>query len=110
VHRIIGALLLAIFAATQSGGLNYLHLQEHLAAGHAMRQRVTLGIPWPIDHHDERACPVCMTLHMPLSAAAGYIPLLICLGLLLAFLSLLSPRPATPQAFAWIESRGPPVG
>lgn len=108
MQRIIGALLLAIFAATQSGGLNYLHLQEHLAARQSTSLRITLTIPWPVDRHDERTCAVCMTLHMPL-AAAGYVPLLICFGLLLAFLSLFNPRPVTPPAFEWIESRGPPI-
>lgn len=108
MRRIIGVLLLAAFAATQSGWLNYRHLREHAAVQASAHTRSTLSLPWPVDPHDERTCPICMTLHMPL-AAAGYVPLLICFGLLLAFLSLLAPRPAARQVFAWIESRGPPI-
>jgi hypothetical protein len=109
VQRITGAFLLAVFAATQSGWVNYWHLQEHAAARPSAHTRMTVSVPWPVDPHDERTCPICMTLHMPL-AAAGYVPLLICFGLIVAFLSLLPPRPIARQVFAWIESRGPPIG
>lgn len=107
MQRITGVLLLGVFAATQSGWLNYCHLQEHAAVRAAAHTRLTVSVSGPVDPHDERTCPVCMTLHMPL-APSGYVPLLICFGLLLAFLSLLTPTPAARHVFAWIESRGPP--
>lgn len=109
MRRITGILLLAIFAGSQTGWLNYLHLREHAGARPVARSRMTLALPWPVDRHDEGTCPVCATLHMPL-ASAGCVPLLICFGLLVSFLSLLNPRPAARQAFAWVESRGPPIG
>jgi hypothetical protein len=108
VQRITGALLLAIFAVTQSGWAGYLHMQEHAGSRQAVDSRTTITVPGPVDHHDERTCAVCMTLHMPL-ATTGCVLLLICLGLLLAFLTLLTPRPMARQAFGWIESRGPPA-
>ena len=108
MRRITGILLLASFAVSQTGWLNYLHLREHLGTRRAVHARMTVTVPFPADDHDERTCPICTTLHMPL-ASAGYVPLLVCFGLLLAFLSLLKPRPAAREAFAWVESRGPPM-
>jgi hypothetical protein len=99
--------LLAVFAATGSGWLNFLHLQEHVTAPHY--PSIASGISAPAgEGHDENNCAMCLTLHMPLSVA-GYVPLLICLGLLVAFLSLITPPPVTRCAPVWIESRGPPV-
>jgi hypothetical protein len=108
VRRLTGILLLAIFAGSQTGWLNYLHLREHCGMRQVTRSQITVATPWPVDGHDERTCPICTTLHMPL-ASAGYVPPLVCFGLLLAFLTLLNPRPAARQAFAWVESRGPPM-
>ena len=107
MQRIIAIALLAVFAATGSGWLNYLHLQEHISPRTCAFSTLSLSTPTGGDH-DENNCPTCLTLHVCF-AASGYVPLLICLGLLVAFLSLLAPRPITRQALVWIESRGPPV-
>jgi hypothetical protein len=106
VQRVVGMILLVVFAATGSGLLKYLHLREDAAA--ATQPLANSSIALPHEDHDENNCPVCMTLHMQI-AVAGYVPLLICLGLLLAFLSLITPPPFTRPVPVWIESRGPPV-
>jgi hypothetical protein len=107
VQRIIAIALLAVFSATGSGWLNYLHLQEHIAPHHLSYAAPNISTPTG-EGHDESNCPTCLTLHMPF-AASGYVPLLICLGLLIAFLSLLAPRPVARHIPVWIQSRGPPV-
>lgn len=106
VQRAVAIVLLAVFTATGSGLLKYLHLQEHIAAQARVSPASSLSLPQ--EDHDENNCPICMTLHMPMQAT-GYVPLLICLGLLLAFLSVLSPLPPTRPIPVWIESRGPPL-
>jgi hypothetical protein len=45
---------------------------------------------------------------MPM-VASGYEPLLICLGLLLACLSIAKARPIARHIPVWIEGRGPPI-
>lgn len=106
VQRAVGMILLVVFAATGSGLLKYLHLREDTAAATQPLARSSVSLPH--EDHDENNCPICMTLHMQI-AVTGYVPLLICLGLLLAFLSLITPPPFTRRVPVWIESRGPPV-
>jgi hypothetical protein len=108
VRRITGLILLAVLTLAQSGWLNYLHLEEHLSAPHAAALHLSISAPTPGDDHDENNCSVCMNLHMAVSATK-YIPLLICLGILVAFLSLLTPRPRALREAVWIEGRGPPA-
>jgi hypothetical protein len=98
--------LLAVFATTGSGLLKYLHLREDAAAISPLLPGP--GISLPHQDHDENNCPICVTLHMQI-AVAGYVPLLICLGLLLAFLSLITPPLFARPVPVWIESRGPPA-
>lgn len=107
MERITGALLLAVFAATQSGWVNYLHRCDYLACGHRAYASPSLFPPC-VNGHDEATCRVCTTLHMPLSAG-GYAPLLIFLGLAVAFLSLITPKPVVRRVCVWIEGRGPPM-
>lgn len=58
-------------------------------------------------HHDEAHCVIHATLASP-AVAGGWTPVLVSLGLIVAFLTEL-PRLRRPQpAFAWIDCRGPP--
>lgn len=106
VQRAVGLILLAVFAATGSGLLKYLHLREDAAA--CIQPLARSSISLPHQDHDENNCPICMTLLLQITVT-GYVPLLIFLGLLLAFLSLVTPPPFTRPLPVWIESRGPPV-
>lgn len=105
MQRAVGIILLAVFAATGSGLLKYLHLREDAASAPHLLPQSSISLPH--EDHDESNCPICMTLHMQI-VVTGYVPLLICLGLLLAFLSLLTSQPSTRMALIWIECRGPP--
>jgi hypothetical protein len=111
VRRVTAVVLLAALAATASGLLRYLHLQEHLAEARQdapSLNQSAVSAHHDHDEHDENNCSVCMTLNMPVMAT-GWAPLLICLGLIAAFLSLLS-TPLLQQSIPLrIDCRGPPV-
>jgi hypothetical protein len=108
VRRFTGLIVVLALAAAGSGAMEQLHRMEHGLARHASRG---LGASWLAAGdagHDERNCAVCLTLHMPL-LSAGYVPLLICLGLWVQFLTLLRPRLTPQRAWRSIDCRGPPL-
>jgi hypothetical protein len=111
MRRVTAVVLLAAFAATASGFLRYLHLREHIATAGLVAphlDRSSVSTHHDHDEHDESNCSVCMTLNMPLMTG-GWVPLLICLGLIAAFLSLLSPSLLQQSVPLRIDCRGPPA-
>jgi len=65
----------------------------------------------PLDHapiHDESNCEFHCQLHISVMAVA-WVPLLICLGLFLAFLTMLPIRLPVEQRRVVIPCRGPPT-
>jgi hypothetical protein len=103
VHRLAAIILIAGFVALASGALEQVHLRQHLLE-HANAKAMGSG------HSDrsENDCEFCVQLHAP-ALSGGWVPLLVCLGLLVAFLTLLAPA-MTPQRIALrIDCRGPPV-
>ncbi len=108
MQRLAAILLLLCFAGLGSGAMEYLHDLQHAAED--AREDAMLakgGLPPARHHHDESNCEFCAQLHMPFMSA-GWVPLLICLGLFVAFLTLLD-TPLIPRAIpARIDCRGPP--
>ena len=107
VRRLSAIVLLLAFASTGSGLTGHLHLREHLRPGASLHA----GAAWTSDAtpgHDEGNCAVCMTLHMP-ALAAGYVPVLVFLGLWVAFLTSVAPRMTPQRSWSSIDCRGPPV-
>jgi hypothetical protein len=107
LRRLTAILLLAVFAATGSGLVQFLHLEEH--ASHAVSAKATgsaVGNPIP-PGHDEDNCLSCLTLHTQFSSGHA-MPLLVCLGLAVAFLTMLSPRLTAQAIPVRIDCRGPP--
>jgi hypothetical protein len=96
--------LAALFAVMSTGGLSFLHEREH----HHARPASWAPAVQESDDHDEATCPICTTLHMPL-LPAGYVPLLICLGLLAAFLSVIGPSLSSQRVPLVLVCRGPPA-
>jgi hypothetical protein len=103
-------LLLLAFGALGTGALEYLHNAEHrredareaaaaVAAGRPVK-------PQPL--HDESNCDLHAQLHVPL-LAAGWVPLLVCLGLFVAFLTLLAPPLVSQRPLLRLDCRGPPA-
>src|SRR4051812_42535033 len=102
VRRWSGIFLLAGFLALGTGLLENLHLRTHLLEHAAQAQGDQNS-----DHSDD-ACELCVTLHLP-ALSAGWVPVLVCLGLFVAFLTLLTSRIAPQRVALRIDCRGPPV-
>lgn len=111
MRRVASILLLLCFAALGTGALEWLHNQEHeredaiqLAAARAA------GLPdLPKPTHDDSNCAVHAQLHL-LVMAAGWVPVLVSLGVLVAFLSLLDAPLVSQRTPLRIACRGPPLG
>ena len=109
LRRIAPILLLLCFASIGTGTLEYLHNLEH-AAEDAREDALAQSSGAPVEqhHHDESNCQVHAQLHLPF-ISGGWVPLLVCLGLFVAFLTLLD-TPLIPRlVLARIDCRGPPV-
>lgn len=104
LHRLFSILLLLGFLALGTGLLENLHLQTHLQ-DHA----ATKLTPEDPGHSDpiESNCQLCLQLHLP-TLSTAWVPLLVCLGLIVAFLTLLAPRLTPQRIAAHIDCRGPP--
>jgi hypothetical protein len=107
VHRATTIVLLLAFMATGSGLMGELHRREHAADQSVLRSAKAAWQAPGEPGHDERNCAVCLTLHMPFMAS-GYVPLLICLGLWVEFLTSLRPRLNPQRVHRSIDCRGPP--
>lgn len=105
VRRLSSILLLLGFLALGTGLLENIHLQTHLQEHAATK--LTHGDPGQSDP-GEGNCNLCLQLHIP-TLSTGWVPLLICLGLIVAFLTLLAPRLAPQRIAVHIDCRGPPV-
>jgi hypothetical protein len=111
MHRVGAAILLLCFLGLGSGALRFAHDAAHrqhdARLEHAAR---AAGIPIePKDHHphDESNCDLHALLNAPL-ALTNETPLLVQLGLFVAFLTLLSTPVARLRLPARIDCRGPP--
>jgi hypothetical protein len=110
VRRNVAILLLMCFLGLGTGALQYLHELQHAAEDARMDAAAkAAGLPVLPHQHDESNCEFCAQLHLQF-VSIGWVPILICLGLLVAFLSLLD-SPLIPRLIpVRIDCRGPPVG
>ena len=105
-----GPILLAIsFTLLGSGALEHVHNLDHAArdAGYGDARHADGDHPAPAGH-DESNCDIHAQLQAPL-IAAGWVPALVCLGLFVAFLTLLSPRLMPQRVPLRTDCRGPPA-
>jgi hypothetical protein len=92
-----------------TGGLDFLHELTHQAEDARLDAFLkAAGLPVGTHHHDESNCQVCAQLHM-MVLWMGWMPVLICLGLFVAFLTLLDQPLIGRLQPARIDCRGPPV-
>ena len=109
--RFVAAILIACYVALGSGAMERWHNAQH-AADDAAQLSVTsrAGIPFaPISDHNDTNCAIHGLIHFSTSVVA-WVPLLICLGLFIAFLTML-PRPIpVARYFHFVSCRGPPLG
>ena len=109
--RLIVFCLSICFFALGTGTAEYLHDLDHDAQDAAEDAAARRAGKTPIDHppHDESNCPTHMALHAPVLTGTVTVPLLILLGLLIAFLTELPDRLPRPFPFLRIDCRGPPL-
>jgi hypothetical protein len=110
VHRIAAVILVFCYLALGSGAVERWHNAQHAAEdAAAIRAAEDAGLPAPvIPIHDDSNCFVHAQIHLSTMAVA-WVPLLILLGVFVAFLTLLPMKVAgvVPQ-FA-LACRGPPA-
>ena len=86
--------------------MEHLHALDHQREDPALARQT--GVPADQPTHNDSNCRIHAQLHMPM-VSFGWVPMLVCLGLFVAFLTLtalplVSQR--TPTAF---NCRGPPA-
>jgi hypothetical protein len=94
MRRAAAITLIVLFALLGSGAMLHVHNEDIDAAD--------------AGHHDEQHCLVHALLAGPM-LADGVTPLLICLGLFVAFLTMLAPQPALHLVLTRLDCRGPPA-
>ena len=110
VKHLTAYLLALLFLAIGTGALEYVHNLQHAAEDareDALLVASSHSMGTPEHHHDETNCAVHAQLHMPISIV-GWVPLLVSLGLFVAFLSLLTPPLVSCPVRLRIACRGPP--
>src|SRR5262245_40761199 len=105
MRRVTSILLLVAFAATGSGLLQRVHAmaheQEDAVVGSEREQA-------PNPSHDDSNCNLHLMLSAPI-VSAGWVPLLVLLGVFVAFLTQLPTRLVGQFALVRIDCRGPPL-
>lgn len=110
MRRFATILLVLTFMTLGAGVMESLHNHVHAIEDAAVDVAAhAAGLPdkqHPV--HDESNCEFHAQLHVPLLVTA-WVPLLILLGLFVAFLTLLASSPISHRFFLLIDCRGPPV-
>ena len=81
--------------------MQYLHERDHA------REDAAAGMPH--QQHDENICALHAQMRSPIVSAAAWVPLLVCLGLFIAFLTLLDEQPIYSRPTTRLDCRGPPA-
>ena len=98
------------FVLLGTGALEYLHNLEHERED-AAQMAIARVAGKPVQEaprHDDSNCSVHAQLHLP-TLPAAWVPLLICLGVFVAFMTELAPALAPQRAWLHIDCRGPPA-
>ena len=109
LKRFAAILLALCFLALGTGTLEYLHNLQHERED-AMEDAAlkAAGLPEaPHGPHDESNCEFHAQLHIPLMTAA-WVPLLVLLGVFVAFLTQLAPAVVEQRVPSCLGCRGPP--
>jgi hypothetical protein len=108
VRRVVGIFLLVAFAAIGTGSLQRLHAFAHEQEDIAVLGDDSDSGGSQAPSHDESNCNLHMLLAAPL-LAAGWVPLLVLIGVFVAFLTQLPSRIISQLAPVRIDCRGPPL-
>jgi hypothetical protein len=100
-RRLTAIVMLVAIALLGSGTLEYLHNLAHAY------EDIAAGAP-ESRHHDDTNCAVHAQLHLPMLGGA-HVPLLVFLGLFVAFLTQLPRAVESRRIPIRLDCRGPPV-
>jgi hypothetical protein len=108
-RHIVSIPLVTFFLLQGSGVAEYLHNLQH-AREDAIEDAAFKvdGKQAPAHQHDENNCFVHAQLHIP-TIATAWVPLLVFLGVLVAFLTQIATPLVSRRALVRIDCRGPPV-
>jgi hypothetical protein len=109
--RVLTFLSLLWLILLGSGAVEYVHNLQHAREDAEIQAAFArAGMPAPdLPVHDDTNCDIHAQLHFPLLPVA-WVPLLIALGLLVAFLTLIALRLVSQRVPTRIDCRGPPAG
>ncbi len=109
MNRVASYLLLFCFVCLGTGVANYVHdLQHEAEDAREDAADKAAGVPVESHHHDESNCQIHAQLHMPY-VATGWVPVLVSLGLWVAFLTLPTRPVHSFKPAVRVDCRGPPV-
>ena len=97
-----------MFLGIGSGALGWVHNLTHEWEDAALASGPSRGPAAPAPLHDEHNCYLHALLASPIISTA-WVPLLVALGLFVAFVSQLSPSLASQRVPIRLDCRGPPV-
>ena len=108
--RFCAILLLLAVAGLGTGALRHVHDVAHVHQDHAEAHHHDddHDAPPATPHHDSTNCTIHAKLSVPL-VMTGHVPLLIGLGLIVAFLSQLTPAWVSRFTTLRLDCRGPPA-
>ena len=110
VNRAAATILVLCYLALGSGAVERWHNAQHAAEDASIVLAAQkAGLPTPVlPTHDDGNCSVHAQIHLSTMAVA-WLPLLILLGLFVAFLTLLPVRVASVERTFALACRGPPA-
>jgi hypothetical protein len=110
VNRLAAAILVACYLALGSGAVERWHNARHAAEDAKLLQAAhETGAPEKsVPFHTDYNCSFHWQLHLS-GMAVACVPLLICLGLFLAFLTMLPVQMPAYQRLLVVPCRGPPA-
>jgi hypothetical protein len=110
VHRLAAMILVVGYLGLGSGAVERWHNARHAAEDAQILEAARLaGVPLKhFPFHDDYNCSFHWQIHVS-TMAVGWVPLLILLGLFLAFLTMLPVQLPVYQRMLVISCRGPPV-
>ena len=111
MRRVVAIFLSVAFLGLGTGALEYLHNLDHKREDAQRASACESGSHSHHDHaplHTDTNCETHAQLHMP-TISAGWVPLLVCLGLFVAFLTILATEPDSHRPLLRLDCRGPPA-
>jgi hypothetical protein len=111
MRRLSAMVLMLAVAALGSGALRYVHELDHIARdAHSCETGTGSDQHAPSSPaHDDAECFLHAQLNLPMVGGGGYVALLVCFGVFVAFLTSVSVPVLCRRPVLLLDSRGPPA-